>query len=95
MQCDTGPTPDTGNDFDRALVQLSDAQDQGQSQTGPIGRATLLQTTEESVECAALAFIGEAGAVIANRDRHAILVVCDIDRNARAREAQRIIEQVS
>ena len=95
MQRDTRTVLDSGNDFDRAVVQLSNTKNQGQAQTGPIRGAALLQAAEKPVKGTSLAFCAEAGAVIAHRDRHPVLVVCDVDSNSRAREAQRIIEQVS
>ena len=92
MHCYARAALDTGNDLYRALMQLSDAKDQGQSQSSAIRGATLLQPAEEPVKCTSLAFLGKSGAVVANRDGHAFLIMRDIDYNTRAREAQRIIE---
>ena len=95
MHRDAGAAVDSGNDFYRALVQLSDAQHQSQTQPGPIRSATLLQSAEEAVKCTSLALLSESGAVISNRDGHTIVNVLDVDHNPSACEAQRIVKQVS
>jgi len=57
--------------------------------------ATLFHPAEESVERATFAFLGETGAVIANRGSHSIPNIRDIDDDLRSREAQRVIEHVA
>lgn len=95
MHRDTRAVLDSRNNVYRSTMELCDAKDESQAQSGSIRTATHLRSSEESVKCPAPAVLREPGAVIANGDGHSIMNMRDIDDHPGSREAQRIVEQIS
>src|SRR5208337_1371515 len=94
LKLDPRTAVDSGNDLYRAGVQMNDSKHQRQAQAGPVGLLTRFGAAEESVEGSFSAFFAESRAVIANSDRDVFTVADNLDGYLRAREAQRVDEQV-